>query len=203
MAPFLPLFFSFALLFPLGCRFIPVTHQNTSLPSSKAWIAKGKLSILTDKYGGTMRFIWNYQPQNDTVILSAPTGNTIARLEHQHYPKTFTLFLADGHEETASSTDKLFKSLASSDPNSLWNSSLPLSSLPSWFFGKPHSGLPVKDMKKDRQQRWTHFQQENWKLQFSYPNDSYIPSKIKASLEDPKITLNIFLSSLNTQPLSR
>jgi len=122
--------------------------------------AEGRLSVRRGSTGATSQFDWTHDGTTDTIVLTSPLGQTIARLSGGTAGARAEM--ADGRIETADDWDTLTARTL--------NLPLPVGGFAAWFRGLPREGSS-STVERDPQHRTALLRQDGWEILYTYPDN--------------------------------
>lgn len=142
----------------------------------------GRIVVRYQDRGFSSSLRWKQAGGRDELWLTAPLGQTIARLEADANGATLTA--ADQRQYRAGSIESLTKSVFG------WY--FPVAGMRYWIFGKAAPGAPPEAVEHDAARRITRFRQDDWQVAFNYATaDATRPSRIDLAGHDAEIRLAV------------
>ncbi|MEP6677692.1 MAG: lipoprotein insertase outer membrane protein LolB [Betaproteobacteria bacterium] len=143
-----------------GCADLPRT--SGTLPPDAATIAapfeiEGRLSARRGSEGIAGQFVWTHEGPRDSIVLSSPLGQSIARLSGD--TNVVRVETADGRAETAAAWDALTARTLGFP--------LPVAGLAAWLRGLPRPETP-NTIERDSTGRTSVLAQDGWEVVYSY-----------------------------------
>lgn len=174
----------FLVLFIAGCSSVPNGQLLLRPPSAEQnpFVLNGRISVKHDGERTSANIRWVHHAENDDILLLAPLGYTVARIQSGKH--LVTLDTADKHY-TAHSTEELTQNVLGWD--------LPLAGLRYWVLA-----LPAPDGKaiieQDAHGQISSIQQEGWEIhytRYAAPNPDSLPLRIAAQRDGLELQLVI------------
>ena len=140
----------------------PPTKFESSAPSPSAgtFIADGRISARRGNEGVAGQFTWRHERTRDTIDLTTPLGQTIARLEGDE--RSVRIQRSDGRNDVAEDWDTLTE-------RSL-GVALPVTGLSAWLQGAPREGSQFT-IERDARDRPALIRQDGWEVAYAYGDD--------------------------------
>jgi outer membrane lipoprotein LolB len=142
----------------------------------------GRIVVRYQQQGFSSSLRWTHAGSRDEIWLTAPLGQTIARLEADADGATLTA--ADQRTYRAGSIENLTKSAFG------WR--FPVDGMRYWVFGEAVPGTLPAAIERDDARRIARLTHEDWRVVFNYPTaDAARPSRIDVTGNDAEIRLAI------------
>ena len=142
----------------------------------------GRIVVRYQESGFSSSIRWKQLEGRDEIWLTAPLGQTIARLEADGSGATLTA--SDQKQYRASSIESLTKSAFG------WR--FPVDGLRYWVFGEAVPGAPPGSIERDDSKRISRLKQDDWQIAFNYPSaEATRPSRLDIAGNDAQIRLAI------------
>ena len=151
-----------ALVAALTACATPTTRVESTGAATTAgtFIADGRISARRGNDGVAGQFTWRHDESRDTIDLTTPLGQTIARLEGDE--RSVRIQRSDGHNDVARDWDTLTE-------RSL-GVTLPVSGLLAWLQGVPRQGSQFT-IEHDARNRPSLIRQDGWEIAYTYGDD--------------------------------
>lgn len=147
-----------------GCATVPLPPPATPTPPAVVatqFSIDGRISAKRGTAGVAGAFSWNHDERGDTIDLSSPLGQTLARLEGDS--REATVHLSDGRVESAATwtalTEKAF------------GVAIPVEGMASWIRGVPRAGGRYT-IERDAAGRVSSLRQDGWEAVYAYADDA-------------------------------
>jgi outer membrane lipoprotein LolB len=124
-------------------------------------------------YAAQGGFSWRDDGRALRLDLTTPLGSVLARIQVE--PGQSVLERADGSHEAAADPDALLALI--------WGHAMPVSGLRAWIRGRPVSGRPVQDPRRDGQGRLVAMEQDGWQVELSDYDDQG-PRRVRLQRRD-------------------
>ncbi|HXE18797.1 MAG TPA: outer membrane lipoprotein LolB [Castellaniella sp.] len=124
-------------------------------------------------YAAQGGFSWRDDGRALRLDLTTPLGSVLARIQVE--PGQSVLERADGSHEAAADPDALLALI--------WGHAMPVSGLRAWIRGRPVSGRPVQDARRDGQGRLVAMEQDGWQVELSDYDDQG-PRRVRLQRRD-------------------
>jgi outer membrane lipoprotein LolB len=176
------------LLLLSACATAPVgqTERRATAPS-QAFSLNGRVAIKQNEQRFSSGVVWTHEMQKDEILLLAPLGQTVARIERT--AQGVRLDAADKHT-TAPDAESLTQQTLG------WR--LPLTGLQYWV-----QGVPLPDVEavveRDELGRITQLLQNGWTIHYTrYASDTATSLPLRLTLERAELTFQLLIDSWNT-----
>ena len=123
--------------------------------------AEGRLSARRGSEGIAGQFTWQHASSRDTIDLTTPLGQTIARLDGD--TDGVRIQTSNGRVETAQDWDTLTARA--------FGLTLPVSGLSAWLRGLPRDGSRYS-VERDPRDRPALLRQDGWEVTYAYADDA-------------------------------
>ncbi len=173
------------MIFLSGCASLHPRHTPIILPTqleSAPFALNGRIAINYQGQRNSAGLHWNHQAQSDEVLLLAPLGQTIARINSNE--QRATLDQGDQHHQ-ANDVETLMARVLG------WH--LPLSGLHHWVLGLAASDSPAQ-IERDEQGRVSVLHQAGWEVRYLGYADATpdsLPSRMELIHNDLQVKLFI------------
>jgi len=137
-----------------------VESPAATTAAAGAFTAEGRISARRGNEGVAGQFTWRHEPPRDTIDLTSPLGQTIARLEGD--TQSVRIERSDGRNDAAQDWDTLTE-------RSL-GVTLPVTGLSSWLQGAPRDGTQFT-LERDARNRPSLLRQDGWEVAYAYGDD--------------------------------
>ena len=151
-------FFVAAIL--AGCAPLPTAPESVSVDrdaAAAAFTAEGRLSARRGNDGVAGQFSWRHESARDTIDLTSPLGQTIARLEGDR--AGVKIQRSDGRVDVAEDWDTL--------TSRSFGLTLPVRGLSAWLRGLPREGSQYT-FERDERNRPSVLRQDGWEVTYAY-----------------------------------
>jgi outer membrane lipoprotein LolB len=143
-----------------GCAPLPPAPESLAVDRdalAAAFTAEGRLSARRGNDGVAGQFSWRHESAHDTIDLTSPLGQTIARLEGD--AAGVKIERPDGRVDVAQDWDTLTaRSLGLT---------LPVGGLSAWLRGLPREGSQYA-FERDQRNRPMVLRQDGWEVTYAY-----------------------------------
>lgn len=165
-----------------ACSSVPEKQSvRASASNQHGFVLNGRVAVKQDEkhFSGGVR--WTHEFSNDEILLLAPLGQTVARIQRDAQGVTLTSAEAQHH---AQDVETLTQQVLG------WR--LPLSGLQTWVLAQPsHTAFSVQ---RDPQGRLSTLQQDGWNIRYTrYASDAAdsLPTRLLLQRDDLEIQLLI------------
>lgn len=166
----------------------PVYTSNIVLPEQ--WNITGKIAIQSLQQGWQANFTWNKDKNSQWLRFSGPIGQEYFQLK-QYYKEQQLIneLWKSGSVYQASSMESLLEQQT--------GMKLPVKSLSYWIFGRYNPNLPVTLFAQDKTKLLSHFEQQDWQIQFSYQK-KLLPYPRKLIAQQNWIKLKVVITDFDS-----
>jgi outer membrane lipoprotein LolB len=166
------LFAAAALL--AACTQIARVDQGSVAVADAPFTATGRMSAHHGDDALAANFDWRHRLGGDTIVLTTPLGQTLAKLEREN--SEVSIVLSDGRRASADTFDALTAKA--------FGIPLPVSGLSWWIRGHPRAGSPFT-IERDAAGRAGVLRQDGWEIVYSYADDtSALPRRLTLAFPD-------------------
>lgn len=176
---------AFALLAAVSllgaCAAIPPAPTRTATASDAAFNIEGRLSAKRGTDAVAANFLWTHEPGADTIALSSPLGQMLAKLSGTS--SGARIERADGTVADAADWESLtLRTLAVP---------LPVTGLAWWIRGVPHP-LAAHAIEPDGAGRPAVLWQDGWEIVYAYADDAArLPSRVRLTWPEVEVRIAI------------
>jgi outer membrane lipoprotein LolB len=172
----------------LAAALLAACATTPSFMPAPSFELAGRIAVRYQERAFTGSLRWTQNAQGDDIWLSAPLGQTVARVQADAQGATLTA--ADQKQYRASSVESLTESGLG------WR--FPLAGMRHWVLGQPAPNLPLAGIERDGANRLTRCAQGEWQVAFEYAAPG-APHPSRVEVAGTGATIRLVVDSLTLQ----